>query len=35
MCAIFGFVNYGKKINYKKFYRYALSYYDRDHFQEV
>lgn len=26
---------YNKKINYKKFYRYALSYYDRDHFQEV
>lgn len=26
---------YNKKINYKKFYRYALSYYDRDHFREV
>lgn len=26
---------YSKKINYRKFYRYALSYYDRDHFQEV
>lgn len=27
--------HYNKKINYKKLYRYALSYYDRDHFQEV
>lgn len=26
---------YNKKINYKKLYRYALNFYDRDHFQEV